>query len=234
MGKYRAVIFDLFGTLVDSLSSRRHDEVTVEMARIVGAPERAFHALWLAEYPRRGSGYWDTVEACIAHVCATLGVPADETTVREAAGPRRRLIRSALEPRPDAPRVLTELRARGLRVGLITDCPPEVPEYWPETPFAPLIDAAVFSSAVHLMKPDPRIYGVACERLGVSPGACLFVGDGGSRELTGAQAVGMDAVCIAPPHVADQDPHRIDPDTWTGPVIGALEQVLDWVARPYH
>lgn len=41
------------------------------------------------------------------------------------------------------------------------------------------------------MKPDPAIYLLACRRLGVAPEDCVFVGDGGDRELEGAAAVGM-------------------------------------------
>jgi FMN phosphatase YigB (HAD superfamily) len=41
----------------------------------------------------------------------------------------------------------------------------------------------VFSYEVKLAKPNPMIYDLACERIGVSPTECIFVGDGGSKEL---------------------------------------------------
>ncbi|HEY8030652.1 MAG TPA: HAD family hydrolase, partial [Gaiellaceae bacterium] len=53
-----------------------------------------------------------------------------------------------------------------------------------------------FSSAVGLRKPDPQIYRLACERLGVEPHESVFVGDGGNDELAGAERVGMRAVLI--------------------------------------
>ncbi len=46
---------------------------------------------------------------------------------------------------------------------------------------------------------DPAIYLLACERLGVEPAECVFVGDGANDELAGAARVGMRAVCILPP-----------------------------------
>ncbi len=67
---------------------------------------------------------------------------------------------------------------------------------WPETPFADLIDSAVFSSRERLKKPDPRIYHVVCERLGVMPEACLYIADGENYELAAAADVGMQAVLI--------------------------------------
>jgi putative hydrolase of the HAD superfamily len=46
---------------------------------------------------------------------------------------------------------------------------------------------------------DPRIYEIACERLGVEAGDCLFVGDGANDELPGAERVGMAAVQLRAP-----------------------------------
>ena len=56
-----------------------------------------------------------------------------------------------------------------------------------------LFDETVISGDVGLHKPQPEIYTLACERLGVEPGDCVFVDD--LREnITGAEAVGMTAI----------------------------------------
>jgi len=56
-----------------------------------------------------------------------------------------------------------------------------------------LFDETVISGDVGLHKPQPEIYLLACERLGVEPGDCVFVDD--LREnVTGAEAVGMTAI----------------------------------------
>ena len=44
------------------------------------------------------------------------------------------------------------------------------------------------------MKPDPEIYNLACERLGIVSAKAVFVGDGGFDELQGAAEVGMRPV----------------------------------------
>ena len=62
---------------------------------------------------------------------------------------------------------------------------------WPACSIRNLVDAAVFSCDVGLLKPDPEIYCLACRRLEVSPEDCLFVGDGSSDELNGASGVRM-------------------------------------------
>jgi putative hydrolase of the HAD superfamily len=80
-------------------------------------------------------------------------------------------------PRPGAIETLRELHRRGLRLGLITVCSDDLPAVWAETAFAGLFDTEVFSCDVGLRKPDPAIYALASERLGVAPADCIFVGD---------------------------------------------------------
>ena len=58
----------------------------------------------------------------------------------------------------------------------------------------------MLSYDVRLAKPDPRIYEMAVEGLGVAAEECLYVGDGTSNELTGASRVGMTAVLMRAPH----------------------------------
>src|SRR5438874_2735987 len=79
-----------------------------------------------------------------------------------------------------------EVPARGLRTAVVSDCTYELARFLPSLPVAPLLDACVYSVEVGACKPDPAIYLAACRRLGVSPPECLYVGDGGGRELSGA------------------------------------------------
>jgi putative hydrolase of the HAD superfamily len=130
---------------------------------------------------------------------------------------RRVVTAQGLVPVPGAVETLTELRARGLRLGLITVCMDDVPALWPETPFEGLFDAEVFSCSVGLRKPDPRIYLLACEQLGVEPHEAMFVGDGDNDELAGAERVGMQAVLLDRPG---------DEREWTGRRIRTLPEVL--------
>ena len=76
-----------------------------------------------------------------------------------------------------------------------------------------------------MMKPDPRIYRLACERLGVQPSGCLYIGDGSSGELTGASTVGMDAVLIRAP----DDTENGDREDWQGARISSVNEVFDLI-----
>ena len=94
----------------------------------------------------------------------------------------------------------------------------DVPALWSETEFHGLFDAEVFSCSVGLRKPDPRIYLLCCEQLGVEPSDAIFVGDGANDELAGAERVGMTAVLL------EGSPE--EPDSWVGHRIRALPELL--------
>lgn len=222
----RAVIFDLFGTLVEAMAYRAYEAMLVEMAAILGAPHAKFVERWEATLPQRFAGGFDTIQSNLAHICAGLGLARDAATLDAAFAARRRVTSPLLKtPRPEAIPALAALRTRGLRIGLLTDCTPEVPEYWAESPLAAHVDAPVFSSTARMTKPDPRIYALACDRLRVAPGECLYVGDGGSRELTGAAAAGMTAVLLRTTPREDALLHRSEARTWTGSAIDSLAEV---------
>lgn len=152
--------------------------------------------------------------------------PPNADAAALAAQTRVAFIRSALVPRPDAIATLTRLKARGHKLGLIADCSSEVPALWNETHFAAVFDVAIFSCAVRMRKPDSRIYVRTCDALAVNPQQCLYVGDGGSHELSGALRVGLTPVLIRLTEQAEHDAHRIDAEEWSGQTISSLSEVL--------
>jgi putative hydrolase of the HAD superfamily len=190
-----------------------------ELSRIgsrsrLGRNPDEFAAVWLEGRPERESG-------TLREYLLRIGAPDD--LVDELVAMRRDSTRSLLAPRPGAVETLVELRARGLGVGLITVCSEDVPDVWSETPFADRFDATVFSCSVGLRKPDPRIYRLACDELGVDPGEAMFVGDGANDELAGAERVGMQAVLI---HRLGEEPPWDEVRDWEGLRITAIPQVL--------
>lgn len=57
-------------------------------------------------------------------------------------------------------------------------------------------DVLTFSDAVGVRKPDPRIFQVTLEQLGVAPNRALHVGDDPTTDIVGARGVGMQAVLL--------------------------------------
>ena len=228
--RFDAVLFDLYGTLVDSIEARgimrgRYDSFTAQVAAALGAPVEGFLQAWRDTYLQRMTGTPATFEAYVTALCAALGVTPSEAQVAEALQLRLALFRARLTPRPDALAALGALRDMGLALGLISDCSWETALLWEETPLAPLFAAAAFSCTEGVRKPDARIYATVCARLGVDARRCLYIGDGGSDELAGAERAGMTALRIHVPY--ETPPDHADP--WPGPAISALAQVPGWV-----
>jgi len=85
------------------------------------------------------------------------------------------------------------LRSR-VRVGMITNAWSDVRRYLAdEFKIADAFDPLIVSAEVGLAKPDPRIYQLALERLGVQPAEAVFVDDF-EDNVAGARWVGMQAV----------------------------------------
>ena len=227
--KFGAVIFDLFGTLVPNFSKLELERVLSETAALLSAPPEPFVRLWLDTFPQRATGVYRTKGANLAHICDSLGVTVDEELVSRAADLFLAFEQRHLIPCHDAIETLSRVKSAGLKIGLISDCSYPIPEVWPNTPFASLIDAAVFSCEVGVRKPDPRIYHLASTRLGVPPRYCLYVGDGGSQELTGASQVGMHPVLLRG-RAEERDPEvRYDADVWHGPKMSTLEEIMGFL-----
>ena len=183
----RAVVFDLFETLVD-YDDTRSREFSAEVARLCGREPEEFHRVWREGRPVRETGP-------MAPYLSSLGIPED--AMHDFLELRRAFAREVLgKPRAGVVETLGELRGRGIRTGLITVCSEDAVDVWPETPFAGLFDAEVFSCSCGLRKPDPRIYLTALDQLGVSPSDAIFIGDGANDELAGAGRVGMRAILM--------------------------------------
>jgi putative hydrolase of the HAD superfamily len=213
----RAVIFDLWDTLIEwdgAAASRMVESVSA----LAGD---GFRERWLAA----GRRYTTPIRT----VLNELGVPAE--SLDEVCRIRADYVRRAVVPRPGAVETLQTLRERGYLLGLITVCTEDVERVWPETEFAGLFDAEVFSSRIGISKPDPRIYLACCERLGVDPSETVFVGDGANDELDGARRVGMQAILI---HRPGEEPLWPELRAWDGQRITAIPEVLEVLEAGAH
>jgi putative hydrolase of the HAD superfamily len=203
------VIFDLWNTLAD-WPVDVWAEVRPGVAERLGLTPEEFDERWYGELAKtRELGP-------LADALHALG--ASPEAAEEIVSMRRVVTQEGLVPVPGALETISELRARSFRIGLITICSDDVPALWPETPFHGLFDAEVFSCSVGLRKPDPRIYELACEQLGVESSEALFVGDGANDELAGAERVGMTAVLFERPE------YEVE---WGGRRIRALPELLE-------
>jgi putative hydrolase of the HAD superfamily len=90
--------------------------------------------------------------------------------------------------------VLAELRAQGLKLGLVSNTGRNLEEFVRHHGLD--VDVAVSSGVHGKTKPHPTIFQAALERLGVEPADAVMVGDSVEDDVEGAKAVGMRGVLL--------------------------------------
>jgi putative hydrolase of the HAD superfamily len=196
----RAVIFDWGGTLTPwhavDLPGLWRQACALHFPADQAASVAA--AIALAE-----AGLWQQCETAhrsgtLDHLFAAAGVTPPDEFVESYFG----LWEPHTYTDPDAAPLLRSLRARSIRVGVLSNT------VWPralhERVFRrdgvlDLIDGAVYSSEIPWTKPHPEAFRAAMAAVGVTdPASCVFVGDRPFDDIFGAHRAGLRTVFV--PH----------------------------------
>jgi epoxide hydrolase-like predicted phosphatase len=102
--------------------------------------------------------------------------------------------------RQDVVEIALDIRRRGFRTALITNNIAEFSDGWRAMiPVEEIFEVVVDSSAIGIRKPNPRIYELTLEQLGVEAGASVFLDDAAGN-IDAARAVGMHAILVGDDH----------------------------------
>ena len=170
----------------------------------------------------------DTLKVFDEVLTAALGVSVPSDVVGHVVALDHSAFSNTITVTSENLAALAELKDRGYLTGLISNVSllPELMRADLEAlGIAKHLDHALFSSEVGVRKPDPRIFRVMLERLGVEPAQAVFVGDRLLDDIGGAKGVGMRAVLTREFRQEDQD--EIEPDA----VIERLPELPDTVER---
>jgi epoxide hydrolase-like predicted phosphatase len=182
---YRGLILDFGGVVTTDLSAELSafcireglpPDAIVHALRDTAEGREAFAAVETGRIPQR------TYEVTMGRL---LGVDDHGLLTRALGG---------LRPRPEVLNLVHRVRQAGIPVAILSNS-------WGEGEYDPyrgydldaLFDAIVLSGLTGLRKPDPAIYLLAAEKIGVPPEACIFVDDSAAN-LPPAAALGMASV----------------------------------------
>jgi HAD superfamily hydrolase (TIGR01509 family) len=208
IARYRAVIFDMDGLLLDT--------------------ETLWHRAEIELFRRHGGEFtWDDKLAVIGtnsgftarYFAQRLGRPVEEgeALVDEMVEIMGGELQGEVAGRPGAVELVERLRGR-IRLGLASNSPRTLVETALATAgLVGAFDAIVTSDDVEHAKPEPDLYLLACQRLNVEPGEALALEDSPSG-IAAAKAAGL--TCIAVPQFAETDMSAADR------VIDSLEELL--------
>ncbi|MFT4109859.1 HAD-IA family hydrolase [Propionicimonas sp.] len=180
------VIFDLGGVVLDWQPERAFGQV-MPAADVPAFMDRVGFAEWNRDNDRRAR-----IDGAEAELVRRF--PADAEGIR---GYRRHFLHSVTGMVPGTSAVIAELAAGHLTLGALTN--------WAEETFLltrrrfGILDRfadIVVSGSEGIVKPDPAIFLLACERLGVEPAAAVFVDDSPAN-VEAATALGLTGLRFA-------------------------------------
>ncbi|MBP5490483.1 MAG: HAD-IA family hydrolase [Lachnospiraceae bacterium] len=190
--RIKALLFDLFETLITEWGHEKYTKR--KMCADLGVDKEEFDVLWEEKEEERYLGEID-FEGSILYAGSKLGREISAETLAYVLNRRMSAKAACFEHiDPEVFRLLEELRSRGFRTAIVSNCSSEEVKVIRESELFRYFDEVVLSYEVHKKKPDRGIYEEAARRLGVDLADCIFVGDGGSNELQGAENAGMKAI----------------------------------------
>ncbi len=117
------------------------------------------------------------------------------TPAQAEATYRRMLEPAAWRAYPDTVAALTRLRAAGIPVAVVSNIPWDIRRVFRAHDVEDLVDEFVLSYVEGVMKPDPKIFLAACQRIGVAPADALMVGDSAEAD-GGAETAGIRTALV--------------------------------------
>ena len=200
-----AVVFDWGGTLsiyadieLIDMWHLAADHLARETGRDAGELRDKLLAAELRYWQSVGeTQHTGTLGDILAAESRALGLDVTAAVISEAAQRHLDAWTPHIKHHPDAALALTELRARGLKIGLLSNT------HWPESfhehflerdGLASLIDVRAYTSNMTHSKPHRVAFEHVLGRLGVEPARAVMVGDRPVDDVWGAQQLGMRGV----------------------------------------
>ena len=198
---YRAVLFDLGGTLIKTAPIQTIYRSILELYGVEASADEILEAHEAHQasvdpvegQPRMGKRFWDEWNRAILE---RMGIHEDSAFLGEKIT-EHWWDHAELEAYPDALETLDTLRSEGVKTGIVTNGSRHDYERILEMlDLAGYFDVVVGADACGVAKPDGRIFLHAVDGLGVEPGEVVFVGNDYRYDYVGARGAGLKPLLI--------------------------------------
>lgn len=220
----RACVFDAYGTLFDFNSAARgaQDSLGPAWQQLSEAwRAKQLQYTWLRTLMRRHADFWQVTGDALDFAMSTIGI--HDPALRE----RLMALYLQLDAYPEVDGVLRELKEGGRRCAILSNGSPAMLDAAVSNAgIAARLDAVLSVEDVGVFKPDPRVYRLAVDRLGLEAREICFVSSN-AWDAFAAKAFGMRVVWC---NRFGQAPERIPemPDA----MASRLSELPALLARP--
>jgi 2-haloacid dehalogenase len=187
----QACVFDAYGTLFDFASAARgcRDVLGDAIEKLSALwRDKQLQYTWLRAVQGRHADFWQVTGDALDFALETLAI--------EKPGLRDRLMNLylTLEPFPEVPEVLRQLKTASLRTAILSNGSPMMLDAVVRgSGLSPLVDAVLSVESVSVYKPHPKVYQLAVDRLGI-PAAAIAFQSSNAWDAYAASAFGMRVV----------------------------------------
>jgi 2-haloacid dehalogenase len=187
----KACVFDAYGTLFDFASAARgcRDVLGDAIDKLTALwRDKQLQYTWLRAVQGRHADFWQVTGDALDFALETLAI--------EKPGLRDRLMNLylTLEPFPEVPEVLRQLKTASLRTAILSNGSPMMLDAVVRgSGLSPLVDAVLSVESVSVYKPHPKVYQLAVDRLGI-PAAAMAFQSSNAWDAYAASAFGMQVV----------------------------------------
>lgn len=187
----KAVIFDMYETLITHFKSPRY--AGKQIAEDMDIPEAKLREIWDPTDYARTIGKMTLEEVFEQILRASNKYDAD--LVQKLADKRTACkVECFNHLHEEILPMLEELKRQGYRIGLLSNCYYEEAAVMKKSVLWQFFDVTCLSCERGMAKPEEEFFLQCTNALGIEPSECLYVGDGGSKELETAEKLGMKPV----------------------------------------
>jgi putative hydrolase of the HAD superfamily len=206
---YKTIIFDVNGTLLgyeDPLGFEKRFAAACQDLGAQVSPDDVQRAMAIVvqQWSERkqtgnrrassGEQYRRSMTWFYQALLKALGVPGDSGQQADSLYERFIIREGFMPPFNEVRETLARLRARGLRLGILSNFPPHCEDALKCHGLHGYFDFFVVSSLVGLEKPDAAIFELAIEKAGCPRDEILYVGDDLYDDIRGARSVGLATI----------------------------------------
>ncbi|MBA7479562.1 (S)-2-haloacid dehalogenase 4A [subsurface metagenome] len=187
----KACVFDAYGTLFDFASAARQcqDVIGDRFQELTALwREKQLQYTWLRAAQGRHADFWEVTGDALDFSLETLGL--DQPGLRD----RLMELYLTLDAFPEVPEVLRKLKAAGLKTAILSNGSPEMlASAVANARIDGWLDAVLSVEEVGVYKPDPRVYQLAVDRLGL-PASQISFQSSNAWDAYAASSFGMKVV----------------------------------------